>query len=232
MKKLILFISMLLCLQIEAQRTSTGIVTRIVDADTWITKVKSYHGKEATIKIRIMNADAPELYSIPKRRKAQPFSMEAKLFATNLLEGKSVDITYNKTDMYGRVLSYVRMDGQRVDSILIIKGMAWAFNAYGTKQDVKKSNDLMEKAKKANAGLWSLPNPIKPSDWRKGIMSYSKAGQVLMDDGQNKQWIDTPISTTKSLTAKYKTRLDSLNNLVYDLQRRMFKLEQKMSSSK
>lgn len=223
MKKIMLFISVILCLQIEAQRTSTGIVTRISDGDTYIVKVKSYQGKEATIKVRIMNADCAELYSIPHRRKAQPFSMEAKLFATNLLEGKTVDITYNKTDIYGRVLSYVKVDGQRVDSILIAKGMAWAFNAYGTKQDVKKSNDLMEKAKKANAGLWSLPNPIKPSDWRKGIMSYGKVTQ---------NWIDTPVSNTKSLTAKYKTRLDSLSNLVYDLQRRMFKLEQKMSSSK
>jgi hypothetical protein len=88
----------------------------------------------------------------------------------------------------------------------------------------------MELSKKDKAGLWSLPDPIKPSDWRKGIISYGKVGQVLMSNVENKQWIDLPISDTKSLTAKYKSRLDSLNTLVYDLERRVINVEQRLST--
>lgn len=244
MKKIILFISLLLCLQIEAQinignieKTVQAYVDTVKDGDTyWV--IAKYNGIKQRFKVRLVNVDCPELEFKAKHRPEQPYSVQSKEQVANLIQHKTVSMTYflknqyskPTIDQFGRPLVFISVDKQRLDDIIIYNGWGWYDNSYHTTKPYPHGKDLMELAKKDKAGLWALPDPIKPSDWRKGIISYGKVGQVLMSNVENKQWIDLPISDTKSLTAKYKSRLDSLNTLVYDLERRVINVEQRLST--
>lgn len=170
MKNLIFILFMLLSLGIEAQQTSTGIVTRVIDGDTYIIDVDSYKGNENTLRVRAANFDAPEAYFVAKKRAAQPYSDEATKVAKSLLEGKKVSITYYGKDNFGRVIGLIRTDlGERLDDIMIGEGHAWSFTGYQTKKDSKRGRELMGKARAFKQGLWFCPDPVEPKDWRKGL---------------------------------------------------------------
>lgn len=233
MKKITLFISMLLCLQIEAQtfqlitdydrydnvtgaveKTVSAYVDTVSDGDTyWI--IAKYNGVKQRIKVRLVNVDCPELEFKAKHRPEQPYAVQAKEQVTNFIQHKIVSMTYflknqyskPTVDQFGRPLVFITFDDKRLDDVIIYNGWGWYDNSYHTTKPYPHGNDLMEMAKNDKAGLWALPDPIKPSDWRKGVTSYG-------------------IEEPQKLTAKYKTRLDSLSQLVYDLQRRLYKIEQ------
>jgi endonuclease YncB( thermonuclease family) len=50
---------------------------------------------------------------------------------------------------------------------LIKKGLAWHFKKYSTNATYA---ELEDNAKEIKIGLWSLPNPIEPWNWRKSSM--------------------------------------------------------------
>lgn len=168
MKKIFIFIAVLLCFQIEAQKTSKAHIGRVVDGDTYIVDSASYKGKIVDdLRIRIVNVDCPEIYFTPKKRPAQPFGDDAKLMVKNLIEGKTVTLTYYGKDKYGRVMAFVLIDTQqRLDNIILENGWGWAYKGYHPVKGYKHGVELMKKAKAGKYGLWSLPDPIEPSKWR------------------------------------------------------------------
>jgi micrococcal nuclease len=86
-------------------------VMKVKDGDTYVLKTTA---KEHTI--RLLNVDAPELN--------QHWGFNSWLNVKALILGKVVKFEVLKTDVYGRELAMVYVDGQRLDELLIANGWA------------------------------------------------------------------------------------------------------------
>ena len=167
MKNLIFVSLLFLTSTLVAQKSSVGYVQRVIDGDTYVVDMLSYKGSPATITVRIVNVDCPELAFIPKRRPAQEFGQEATDSVKALIENKTVELTYYGKDFFGRVIAFVYIEGKRLDNIILAKGWGWQYTGYHKGKGYKEGTKLMESAKAQKLGLWALPNPIEPSIYRK-----------------------------------------------------------------
>ena len=93
---------------------------------------------------RLTHIDAPEL--------KQNFGMAARDSVRKLMLGKAVIVDSLGTDLYKRVLVSVKVDGMRLDSLMIRKGWAWHYAAYSKNHMLA---DCMKHAISENKGLWS-----------------------------------------------------------------------------
>lgn len=153
---------------LNAQNTiRKGFVTRVVDADTYIIQTSYGAEKDTTLRIRLINVDAPEIYSVQHKRAAQPFGDSATVIVSNLILNKEVDLTLYGTDRYNRTLAFVRIHGIRLDDILLRQGLAWASSGYTPKKKYAFGKREEKQAKKEKIGIWSDPNPTPPWIYRK-----------------------------------------------------------------
>lgn len=137
---------------ISAQKSFSGIVTKVSDGDT--IKVR-YKGK--IIKVRLSEIDCPE--------KDQAYGLEARAFVRNLTLNKVVTVNFIKKDRYKRTLGEVILpDGRSLNRLLVIKGYAWWYRKYSN--DVFLGN-LEVKARSQKVGLWQGKDPIPPWQFRK-----------------------------------------------------------------
>ena len=133
------------------------LVTKVIDGDTY--KVL-YGGKIETV--RLLNVDAPEI--------GQYFGVAAKDNVTAFMRNRMVEATLYETDLFGRRLVSIHVDGMSLDSLLIAKG--WAFYYY--KYSRNKELAVLETAAKSNrAGIWYCLNNVPPWIWRK-LSKYNK----------------------------------------------------------
>lgn len=166
---------------LNATKTVKAKVISVYDGDTYHVRC-NYMGKVKTIKVRLANVDCPEVYFIPKKRKAQPFADNVKNILSALLLNNTVELTYyvkNRyakpvVDFYGRPIVFIKVGKERLDDIILRNGWGWYYDGYHKTKPYPKGKELMESAQKDSLGLWSDPNPIKPSDWRKGITEINK----------------------------------------------------------
>lgn len=115
--------------------------------------------KHQPVKIRLAHIDCPE-----KRRK-QPFGNDAKKALSDLCFGQQVMVKGEKYDRYKRLIAVIlNSKKQNVNQEMVKQGLAWHYKKYST--DPIYAN-LEIKAKRNKVGLWSVPNPIAPWDWRK-----------------------------------------------------------------
>lgn len=121
-------------------------------------------------RVRLTGIDAPE--------KRQPFGQVSKQSLANLVYGKTVSVTYDKQDRYGRILGRIgTQDGQDANLHQIQKGMAWHYKRYERDQPKNERRDYAEAeqaAQQAKTGLWSDKNPTPPWDWRRESASTSR----------------------------------------------------------
>ena len=109
--------------------------------------------------LRLAEVDCPE--------KKQPFGMKAKQFTSDAVYLKTITYIVTDIDRYGRSIAKVYYDNNKYLSAEIIKnGMRWQYKEYS---DSKELAHYEEQARSKKIGLWIDPNPIYPSDWRKGI---------------------------------------------------------------
>ena len=157
MKKIIMFVFVLLGLF----KANAQLVTKVHDGDTY--KV-FYHGK--LLNVRLRNIDAPEL--------GQNFGNAARDSVAALLTNQTVELDSAGTDMYGRTMGSIRINGMALDSLMVCKGWAWFYVAY--------SKDPLLPVYEANArskglGLWQCSKPVPPWIYRK----LNKHNKVLYD---------------------------------------------------
>ncbi len=144
----------------------TGKVVGISDGDT-IKVLRD--GKQ--VKIRLYGVDTPE--------KVQSFGNKAKQFTASLVGGKMVDVETITTDRYGRTVGQVAVSGDLLDTELVKAGMAWVYLKYCDRQPLCNNLIKLESKAKANGiGLWSVPNPQPPWEWRQAKRSQKKAPGV------------------------------------------------------
>ena len=135
-----------------------GKVIKVTDGDT----VNVLTSDNQTHKIRLSGIDAPE--------KKQAFGNRSKQALADLIDGKIVNVEYNKLDKYQRAVGKVTFNGQDVNLRQIKLGLAWHYKKYEKEQDVEDRSIYANAeylAQRNKAGLWYEITPIAPWDYRK-----------------------------------------------------------------
>jgi endonuclease YncB( thermonuclease family) len=121
--------------------------------------------------VRLLGVEPPE----PPRparpgappTEGQPFGPEAATYVRNLLVDKQVRLDVYGKDRWGRTLAVVWLGDINVNLTLVKEGLAWVSpNLAVTK--VRVELEVAERqAQVGRYGLWALPNPEPPWEFRK-----------------------------------------------------------------
>ena len=144
----------------EVVGVTDGDTIRVLDAD------KRQH------RVRLTGIDTPE--------RRQDWYQRARQALAGLVHRKVVEVRWDKKDRWGRILGKVLIadpacaeDCARtwdVNLALVRDGHAWWFRRYAHEQtaaDRKLYEQAEERARAAKIGLWSLPDPVPPWDFRR-----------------------------------------------------------------
>jgi len=156
MKKLIILLSFFQCFilfftSILYSAQLEGIVTEIKDGDTIIV---SRGG--ASMVLMLDGIDAPE--------KGQDFGKEAIQYLDNNLLNKKIKFKKKNSGEINKYLAdvyYLSGTMRFANQDLVKKGLAWSNSSR-----FKVYENL---ARKKNIGIWSLPNPVSPSEFRRSV---------------------------------------------------------------
>ena len=130
----------------------------VADGDT----ITVLDAEKTQHKIRLQGIDAPE--------KAQAFGAKSKQALYEMVHGKTVQVSFEKSDNYGRILGKVLLDGQDICLQQIKAGLAWHYKKYQNQQPLADRDAYSASetaAKNEKLGLWSDPRPVAPWDFRK-----------------------------------------------------------------
>ncbi|MEQ6169134.1 thermonuclease family protein [Ekhidna sp. MALMAid0563] len=153
MKYLVCTLSFLFYLETVAQTILQGRAKNVYDGDTFTLVTDD----QEELKIRLVGIDAPEV--------KQEHGVEARDYARSLLNGKELTVYLEPGETYGRKLGVViTNDGKHFNYEMVAAGYAWFYDYYS---DDKYLEAAYKRAKELKHGLWSLPNPVAPWDWRK-----------------------------------------------------------------
>ena len=108
-------------------------------------------------KVRVDAIDCPELH--------QDFGNRAKKFTSSLVYGRIVTVDSKKIDRYGRIVGRVKIDGKALSLELVKAGLAWHYKKYS---DDPVLADAEKQARARRIGLWSMPHPVPPWEYRHG----------------------------------------------------------------
>lgn len=82
------------------------------------------------------------------------------------------------TDRYGRAVAVVSIDGKILNEEALKAGMAWVYGHYCKEYFCNQWLEYQESAKKSKVGLWSMPNPIPPWEFRHPQRGISSHGEI------------------------------------------------------
>ena len=158
MKLLLSFLLIFSVCTASASKILQGNVVSVADGDT----ITVLDAEKTQHKIRLQGIDAPE--------KAQAFGAKSKQALYEMVHGKTVQVSFEKSDKYGRILGKVLLDGQDICHEQIKAGLAWHYKKYQNQQplvdrDAYSASETA--AKNEKLGLWSDPRPVAPWDFRK-----------------------------------------------------------------
>jgi len=128
---------------------TSAVVTRVVDGDTIEVRID---GVEYTV--RYIGVDTPE--TVHPSRPVGCFGPEASAFNKQLVQGQTVGLEQDisETDQFGRLLRYVYLGSEMVNSTLVREGYAQVSTF---PPDVKYQDlflDLQREARDNGRGLW------------------------------------------------------------------------------
>ena len=136
-----------------------GRVVGLSDGDT----LTVLDERDVQHKIRLTGIDAPE--------KRQDYGNKSRQYLAALVFDKHVSVEWDKKDRYGRFLGKVVVDGRDVNLAMVSAGLAWHYKRYKKEQSVSDRQVYAEaelRARVERRGLWQLPNPVPPWDFRRG----------------------------------------------------------------
>ena len=158
MKLLLSFLLIFSVCTASASKILQGKVVSVADGDT----ITVLDAEKTQHKIRLQGIDAPE--------KAQAFGAKSKQALYEMVHGKTVQVSFEKSDKYGRILGKVLLDGQDICHQQIKAGLAWHYKKYQNQQPLADRDAYSASetaAKNEKLGLWSDPRPLAPWDFRK-----------------------------------------------------------------
>ena len=144
----------------DSVQWEVGEIVGIVDGDTADIRI----GKRRVERLRLNEIDAPE--------RGAPWSKRSKQLLSDLIYGKEVMIAITDWDRDDRAVARIFVwsdDGKTlvdVSQAMILQGGAWYFEKFSKDRTLRGAED---RARKAGAGVWSIPaeHRIPPWQWRK-----------------------------------------------------------------
>lgn len=191
---------------------------RVLDGDTvFVMKDK----KE--VKIKIDGVDCPEM--------GQAFGKNAKQFTSKLVLGKVVEVSIKGLDNFKTIVAYVMVEKSDVSLELLKAGLAWNYKRFSSDDPIyaMAEND----ARNSRIGLWSMPNPTSPWDFRNEAMKLletkpinsppTSAAKTSKSDDTNKEpepETIEPVTKLFDYEIKRKIALDELERDIYELSKK------------
>jgi micrococcal nuclease len=141
-------------LLIHAAEPYSAKVIGITDGDT----LKVLTDQRKQVKIRLAEIDTPE--------GKQPWGNKARQALSDLTFRRVVTVMPVTTDRYGRTVAHILVSDLNVNREMVRTGNAWVYRKYLRDKSLL---DVEADAKKANLGLWGLPEfqRVPPWEWRK-----------------------------------------------------------------
>jgi len=133
-------------------------VVAIQDGDTLEGLERPPGRSPKTHRIRLASIDCPE--------RSQAFGQVARTFTSDRAFGRTIEVTIQGEDRYGRLLGWVYLPGDAVslNHQLVAAGLAWHYRRYSDDPGLQR---LEDEARAARRGLWADPHPVPPWDYRK-----------------------------------------------------------------
>lgn len=132
----------------------TATVTHVIDGDTL--QVNTPTGPE---RVRISQIDAPE--------RSQPYGIEATQCLVNLVQNQPIAMCREGVDRFGRTIASVANAAGHIGNALVTQGCAWAYMPYVAAGSALPQ--VQASAQAAARGLWSLPAPGQPWQYRPAL---------------------------------------------------------------
>ena len=107
-------------------------------------------------KVRLAEIDAPEI--------GQDYGKVSREVLAEMVFGKTVEVTEDGKDRYGRWIGHLSSNGVDVNRQMIATGNAWHYEDYSRDTSLAA---LQAQAQSQRLGLWAQPNPVAPWDFRK-----------------------------------------------------------------
>lgn len=151
----------------------TGVINSVADGDTYDVVMaddyevrKGVHlSKGEEITIRLLLVDTPESVG---EKAGMPFGEESSAYAKGLLQGKTVTLEFDEGDIkdkYDRYLSYVYLDGKRVQDYLLENGYAMVRYVYEPNtRYLSELQAIEDTASKQSVGIWSMEGYVVPGE--------------------------------------------------------------------
>lgn len=140
-----------------AAETLRGTVIVVIDGDTVLFKPDHTHPSgRAFLKVRLADIDAPE--------HDQPYGDTATRALAAQVLSRRVEVDTVATDVYGRTIARIRMDGDEVGADLVRRGLAWSAMRSRHASELKAAQ---RQARLARRGLWQDAAPVPPWVWRR-----------------------------------------------------------------
>jgi endonuclease YncB( thermonuclease family) len=154
--------------------TISGLVVGVSDGDT----ITLLDAQRMQHKVRLSGIDAPE--------KQQAFGNRSKQSLTDLAYRKHATVETSKSDRYGRIVGKVIVKDLDVNLEQVRLGMAWHYKAYEREQH--RADRLFyaaaeDAAKASGAGLWAMPSPTPPWEFRLSESRIRAAAAVPPEAG-------------------------------------------------
>jgi endonuclease YncB( thermonuclease family) len=152
-KKFIILLLAFIVIPSLALADFSARVIKVKDGDTIVV----LYDNHLPVYVRLQAIDAPEL--------GQRFGKEAKRYASELLNNKTVKVREYGMDKYDRLLGEVTLpDGRDFSEEMLRAGYAWHYVQYDQSQ---KLADLETEAHDAQRGLWADLDPTPPWEFRR-----------------------------------------------------------------
>ncbi len=149
-----------------AKPTIWGTVTAVQSA----TRLDVQSPDSGLLKLRLVGVQTPEPphpQAHGDARIGQPYGEQALTFVRNLIFGKQVQIDTFGGDRRGRVLAVVWLGDINLNLELVKQGLAWLEPSLRL-MSIRAALEVAERqAQVGRYGLWELPNPEPPWDFRR-----------------------------------------------------------------
>jgi micrococcal nuclease len=120
------------------------------------------------VKVRLVGIDAPETRGKGKKKGGQPMALDAKSFLNARVQGKEVTLRQYGTDLYGRILGELMVDGKSANLELVREGYAEVYQGKPPAGlDIETFISAEHNAQKEKKGIWGLSDYESPKHFRK-----------------------------------------------------------------
>jgi endonuclease YncB( thermonuclease family) len=149
------------------QAHTYGTVRKVLSAANLVVTTP----EPATLSVRLVGVEPPvvsrEAGDGGKAIPGQPYGAEAEMYIRDLLLDKQVQLDIYGKDRKGRTLAVVWLGDINVNVTLVTQGLAWVSPSIPITKVRVELEVAGRQAQVAKYGLWTLPDPEPPWEFRK-----------------------------------------------------------------